>query len=166
MVNDNEMEENMNTIAERMWHKRLSDFEVFDEITLKVSPRYKESGLSGDEWRQHVQVHFMFKGHVVHSCGYGDMNTALMMIGAEKINCGCPIADKVLKLEEDCCDQPSCGNPPTHRHILKSLYSSVGEKLDPSEAHSKYYRQFCQKHGTRGDCGLEDADSNYVKEPL
>ncbi len=48
-----------------VFHKRLRDFESFDEIRLKVVPRYKTSGLSGDEWRTGVLIEFMFKGQVI-----------------------------------------------------------------------------------------------------
>lgn len=155
------------TLGTKMWHKRHHDFEVFDRITMEIVPRYKESGLSGDEWRQHVEVKFWFKGHEIASKGCRDMNAAAMLLGSWLIDSGSPIADKVIKLEEDLCDQPSCTEPPTHRYVLKNWFSDRGEKLDKSDGSDRpYYRQFCQRHGTRGDCGREDSDDNYIKEPI
>lgn len=155
------------TLGSKLWHKRHRDFEVFDRITMEIVPRYKESGLSGDEWRQHVEVKFWFKGHEIASNGCRDMSAAAMLLGSWLIDSSSPIADKVLKLEDDLCDQPSCTEPPTHRYILKELFSQRGEKLDVADVHgARYFRKFCQKHGTRGNCGREDSDDNYVKEPI
>lgn len=154
-------------LGEKMWHKRHPDFECYDKITMEVVPRYKESGLSGDEWRQHVEVTFWFKGHRIYSYGARDMQAAMMLFGHHFFETTSPISDKILKLEEDLCDQPSCTNPPTHRYILKELFSSSGDKLDKSDQGDRpYYRKFCQKHGTRGDCGREDSDANYIKEAI
>jgi hypothetical protein len=37
-----------------------------------------------------------------------------------------------------------------------------GDELAPNTYHDgKDYRQFCDKHKTRGDCDLDDADHNY-----
>lgn len=154
-------------LGDKMWHKRHHDFECFDKITMEVVPRYKTSGLSGDEWRQHVEVTFWFKGHAILSWGCSDMNAAAMLLGSKLLDAGSPISDKVLQLEDDLCDQPSCTEPPTHRYILKQLFSRSGERLDPTDGYSRHhYRKFCQKHGTRGDCGREDSDDNYVKEAM
>ena len=154
-------------LGDKLWHKRHHDFEVFDRVTFEVVPRYKESHLSGNEWRQHVEAVFWFKGCEVMRKGCRDMQSAALMLGSWLIGETSPIPDLVLKLEDDLCDQPGCTEPPTHRYILKELFSDRGEKLDKKDSgHSRYYRKFCQKHGTRGDCGREDSDSNYIKEPI
>ena len=157
----------MNKLGEKMWHTRHRDFEPFDKITMEIVPRWKESELSGDEWRQHIEVQFWFKGHVINSYGAGDMRSAAAMLGGKLLENASPIADLILKLEDDLCDQPGCTEPPTHRYILKELFSGSGEKLDPSECGSRpSYRKFCEMHGSRGDCGREDSDDNYTKEAI
>jgi hypothetical protein len=154
-------------LGDRLWHKRHDDFAAFDRITLEIIPRYKTSGLSGDEWRQHVEVKFWFKGHEVHSFGSHDMEGAILLLGSEWLRQQSPIPNAVIKLEEDTCDQPSCVERPVARYVLKELFSRSGEKLDLADKHgATYYRKFCAKHGTRGDCGREDSDTNYTKEPL
>jgi hypothetical protein len=153
-------------MREKLWHKRLTDFEPFDKITFEIVPRYKESGLSGDEWRQHVEVTFWFKGHEVHSFGCRNMESASMMLGHHLINAACPIPDKVIDVEKDMCDQPSCVQPPVYRYILKEEFSRSGEKLDSKNGCGRHYRQFCERHRKRGDCGREDSDQNYIKQQL
>lgn len=151
----------------KLWHKRHHDFEPFDRILMRVIPRYKQSGLSGDEWRQHVEVSFYFKGEQVGAFGARDMQTASMMLGAELLGQSSPIPQTVIKLDETLCDQPSCTNPPVFRCVLKDLFSRSGEKIDYADTHGqKYFRKFCAQHATRGDCGREDADDNYIKEPI
>jgi hypothetical protein len=145
-------------------HRRLRNWEPFDEISLRIIPRYKTSGLSGDEWRQHVQIEFKHKGEVVFSAGAGDMQSAYMMLGHHMLEQACPIPDRVIEIERDACDQPSCKEKAVGRYMLKRLTADNGEFLDMKEQYSTYYRQFCKKHARRGDCSREDADDNY--EPL
>lgn len=150
--------------AERLWHKRLSDFEVYDRIEFKVIPRYKTSGLSGDEWRQHVEVTFFFKGKEVKSFGCRDMQIALALAGGRVITWSDEgIADEILAMEKaGLCDQPSCEKPSVGRLRIKEEFGDRGEKLEQKEGPSGYYRQFCKTHIRRGDCSREDSDDNYI----
>lgn len=147
------------------FQKRLPDFEVFDKITMEVIPRYKQSGLSGDEWRQHVEVTLYFKGKEIKRFGARTMHIASMMLGHELIFIteDESIPDKVRELEKVKCFQSSCDQDATTKNYLKNLFSSSGMKLDASEIHFPYYRKFCDKHSTRGDCSREDCDKNYSK---
>lgn len=145
-----------------LFHERSRDFESFDQITFKVVPRYKTSGLSGDEWRQHVQVEFWFKGEVVHEAGFRDMRAALMLTPAEWVHAQEPIPDRVIALERDTCDQPSCAEKPVGRFVLKRRTDRGGQFLDEKDQHFGGYRKFCKKHLRRGDCSREDSDDNYV----
>lgn len=147
-------------------HKRLPDFEVFDKITFEVTPRWKTSGLSGDEWRQHVEVTFWFKGVAVHNAGFRDMQCALLLAGAEWIRSQEPIPDKVIEIEHSTCDQPSCPSVATVRLMVKVRYSERGDKLDAADQYGEVYRQFCERHRRRGDCSREDNDSNYEPIPM
>lgn len=153
------------SLKDRIWHRRLPEFESFDRIELQVVPRYKTSGMSGDEWRQHVSVKFYFKGEVVHETGWNGMRNALALLPGEWIRAQEPIPNRVIALEhEGKCDQPSCAEQAVGRFKLKRLTADNGDYLDMSEQHLSYYRQFCRKHLRRGDCGREDADDNY--EPM
>ena len=150
-------------LGETLRRKRHDDFEAFDRIELVLTPRYKTSGTSGDEWRVSVEVTFSFKGEVVHACGYHNMQSALMHLPSAWLAAQCPIPDRVIELEQHKCDQPSCATDAVSIFRLKEKFSAQGEKLDQSDGLSSWEerRQFCQKHLRRGDCGREDADDNY-----
>lgn len=156
------MEDGMN--EKRLWHKRLNDFESFDRIELAVVPRYKTSGMSGDEWRQHIAIRFFFKGELVHESGANNMRNALMLLPGEWIKAQEPIPQWIIDMENSgLCDQPSCPNQAEGRFLIKRETSERGAWLDPSESqYHDSYRQFCKRHLRRGDCGREDADDNYT----
>lgn len=149
---------------DKPWHKRLPDFESFDRIELKVVPRYKTSGLSGDEWRQHVEMSFYFKGKLVHSSGSSDMKNAIMRLGHVWGEAQCPIPMEVINIEETKCDQPSCEEDAVGKYLIKRETSDHGDYIDPTTVYGRKYRQFCAKHARRGDCSREDSDDNY--EPM
>lgn len=150
-------------LGDRLWHKRLRDFESFDRITFEVKPRYKTSGLSGDEWRQHVEVTFWFKGEAVHHVGYRDMQAALMLAPGEWIRAQEPIPERVIELEKDACDQPSCPKKAVGRFKLKRETARQGEWIETPDGF-EHYRKFCAQHIRRGDSSREDCDENY--EPM
>lgn len=156
-------EDSKGNVIERLHHKRHPDFEVFDKVTLEVVERWKDSELSGDEWRFSILIKFYFKGEVVYEGGgYGDMRSALMMLGSEYLKASCPVPTKLLKIEEVACSQPGCKFPAVARFRLKRETSERGEIIDPSDLGDGKYRQFCAKHKHRGDCSREDADANYI----
>ena len=153
----------MSKLKERIYHRRLPEFESFDRIELQVVPRYKTSDMSGDEWRQHVSVKFYFKGELVHETGWNSMRNALMLLSGEWVRAQEPIPSRVIEMEySGLCDQPSCPNQAEGRFQLKRLTSDSGEYLDMADQRRPYYRQFCKRHMRRGDCSREDADDNYV----
>lgn len=146
----------------RIHHKRHSDWEHFDHVEFKIVPRYKTSFMSGDEWRQHVEVTFSFKGEVIHSCGFRDMATAFHMAYGDFQRTNEAINDKVREMEcRGYCDQPSCKNKAVSRLKIKREFGDRGEILDQSHVYGESYRQFCAVHIQRGDCSREDCDDNY-----
>lgn len=149
----------MKTIA----HKRLNDFHSFDKIELKVIPRFKQSGLSGDEWRSSVRVDFYFKGHIVYEAGFRDMKTALMLLPREWTAAQEPIPMKIIEMEKMKCDQPGCMKNAVVTFKIKEKFSDRGERLDPSDGLASWteYRRFCEEHKHRGDSSREDCDANY-----
>jgi hypothetical protein len=153
------------SILNTRFHKRLPEFGSVDRIALEVVPRYKQGYLSGDEWRQHVRVVFYYKGLEVASYDSNSLESAILQLGSVFLN-RYPISNSILKAESELCDQPSCAEKAVYCFTLKQEFSTEGHKLDASECHFKKYRQFCEKHSTRGDCDREDCDDNYVKEKI
>lgn len=149
----------------RQWLRRTRDWVAFDDIRLTVVPRYKTSGLSGDEWRTGVSIQFFFKGELIVEEFRTSMAAAIRHLAVIHDEHTCPISDRIITLEKTKCSQASCTAEAVARFALKRLTSDTGEFLDPAEnQHSVSYRQFCRQHLKRGDCSREDADDNY--EPL
>lgn len=134
------------------------DAQPFDEIRLKVIPRYKTSGLSGDEWRISVNMELYRKGQLKHEEGIAhDMEGAMAFLSWKAIVAG-ENGAQYFAGEEDWCDQEGCAEKATVTYRLKSEFCKGGHK---TECDSPVIRMFCDKHKRRGDCGFEDADINY-----
>lgn len=150
------------------FYKKHRDDKGYDEIRIKVNPRYKTSGLSGNEWRVSASLEMWNKGELIFNRSFGNIEAAVnslpwfFMVGGEPgVAPDAYDQEAACRAQEKCC-QPGCSNMPVAEYRLKEHYSDYGEKLDSSERSSfPYHRRFCEKHLTRGDCGLEDADDNY-----
>ncbi len=133
------------------------DAQAFDEIRITTEPRYKTSGLSGDEWRISARIVFYRNGIEVFSSGAGNVQSATALLPGlflRAIDEGKGYAAG----EGEYCDQEGCAAISTVTLKLKNHYCRDGHKSDTD---GKTVRQFCGKHASRGDCGLEDADRNY-----
>ncbi len=141
---------------------RFNDDEFIDRIVIETIPRFKTSGLSGDEWRYHVQVTGYRKGLVIADRAVGTMKYAQAMLATgdwwtehEAI----PKPD----VAEALCDQMGCDQPWTVLYRLKTRgCGRCGNRhvYAGDEAHP-YLRAFCEKHKTRGDSDLDDMDELY-----
>jgi len=148
-------------------HRRHLEDEMFDEIRFKTVPRFKQSNLSGDEWRTCVVVDFMYKGIIGHSFTANSMKYAMLMLGDEYLKATCPIGDEVINREYTRCDQPGCSAEfDVVMEITGRLTAKDGSFLDPSEKSGHQYRKFCKQHSHRGDCDREDNDNNYKVIPI
>ena len=142
-------------------YKRHSDDEWIDEIRITTVPRYKTSGLSGDEWRVSAKIEILRKGHVLKERGFSKIDYAVDFLKAtmhEMSDEGC-VAPKELERK---CFQPGCKADSLVEYRLKDeYYPSYGDKMPKREWRQDVRRLFCEKHAQRGDCGLEDSDRNY-----
>lgn len=141
------------------------DSQFVDEIRIVTVPRWKESELSGDEWRISARIDFYRKGVVVGSKGARDVGMAARFVdwflvsGRENGEIDTP------NTLGDCCDQEGCCKPWTTRLALKKRYGTDGKVIERKWMEGvTEYRAFCDQHKMRGDCGLDDADANY--EPM
>lgn len=142
-------------LGKKAWFSRHRDDEFFDEIRLYVKPRYKTSGLSGDEWRISGEVQFFRKGYLVAEEFALNLETAVQFLPYWFVT----LREKANNIEDrHLCFQPGCSEEAVALYRLKKEYCRRGHESVP---HKPTVRAFCRKHLQRGDCGLEDADDNY-----
>lgn len=143
------------------------DAQAFDEVRIVTVPRYKQSGLSGDEWRISAEIQLWRKGKLVHTDGYRDVKTA----------CGFAYSVYVRAIDDGkayfggdglTCDQEGCAEQATVRYrVVKNMCAGPGMCGQEKQNYGQInYRHFCERHKTRGDCGLDDADRNYEQVPV
>jgi hypothetical protein len=142
------------------WFERHDDDEYFDEIVIRTVPRWKTSGISGDEWRTAARITVKRKGHTILETSTNKIRSAaaylpwLLLTMFEN--------DDAKRLPDDIdhalCFQPGCDKTAVSVYRLKQDYCASGK---PHELHSETRLAFCQTHLERGDCGFKDADENY-----
>lgn len=143
------------------WRALKPDAQAFDEVRIVTVPRYKESGLSGDEWRISASIQFFRNGIMVHedahiarnverACSFAAYYHAKAMDDGRGYFAG----------EDPFCDQEGCAN---HATVTYRLRRKFCENATPHELMHETIRRFCDRHAQRGNCGLEDADVNYER---
>ena len=149
------------------WHKPHPDQERFDSVTIEKIERWKESHLSGDEWRFSTVARFFVKGVEVYSRPFRNIELAIACLPAIMNGCMIPDNTELWENREKAlagkCDQPGCCEGAKYIHNLKHQFTD-GVKHDVSKG--GHYRKFCKRHKHRGDCALEDADRNYEVHPI
>ena len=136
------------------------DAQAFDKVIIETVPRYKQSGLSGDEWRISASIKFYRKGKLVFEDGCSNVQYACYLLGAKHIKA---IDDGLgyFAGEGNLCDQEGCSSPATVTYRKLKNYCRDGHSEEPK--FNIPIRMFCDVHKRRGDCGLDDSDSNYEK---
>jgi hypothetical protein len=134
------------------------DAQPFDEVRIKTVPRYKTSGLSGDEWRISATVEIYRKGRLLHEASFSNMDYATRLLCAEYVKAS-EGGKQFYGGEDGFCDQEGCAAAPTVTYALKKEFCRSGHGEPVS---GQVVRMFCDAHKQRGDCGLEDADVNYT----
>lgn len=148
------------TLNDKPFRVRLEEDEFVDEIRIFTVPRLKTSGLSGDEWRHHIQVEAYRKGLLVGSRNFNRIEWALTRILPWlEDDLLCPIENH--KMAEDLCDQPGCKKPWTVLYKMKKRgCGRCGNQRDLKDMFN-YTRAFCDEHKMRGDSDLDDMDDIY-----
>lgn len=137
------------------------DAQGCDEVRITTVPRYKTSGLSGNEWRISSKVEFFRKGKVIHEAYNGDIEGAVKMLYAHFAQAH-DEGKMYFAGEGDFCDQEGCKEKATIVYRLKKKFCCGGGKCGQEvRMYGDEIRMFCARHSTRGDCGIEDADDNY-----
>ena len=146
---------------EKLFRPRLDDDAFIDAITIETVPRFKTSGLSGDEWRTSVVATAYRKGRVVKERHVGNIEYAQQMMATNDWWTD----DEAIpepKLAYDLCDQPGCSEPWTvlYRRTKRGC-SRCGSRQDEPVGLMDTYQAFCERHAHRGDSHLNDSDDNY-----
>jgi len=148
-----------------MIHADHPDDERFDEVHISCVERWKDSEISGDEWRFSYVAEVKRKGETIVEIGASRLDWLLqglqwrIIIAGEEGN----FDDEAWKRTKTKCDQPGCANEATIFYKRLKRFTRNGESLAPSSYYDENeYRQFCDRHKRRGDCSLDDADHNYT----
>lgn len=144
-------------------YKRLDDDEWWDEIHITTVPRYKTSGLSGDEWRTSAKIEVFRKGVLMGEKYMSKLEYAAATLPGWLLQLGDEGFSGNHKTFEKLCFQAGCKEIAEVEYELKDqYYPSYGDKMPKKDYLGPARRRFCQKHALRGDCGLEDSDANYI----
>lgn len=147
-----------------MIHVDHPDDERFDAIDIKVVERWKESDVSGDEWRFSYVAEVKRKGETIISIGTSRLSWLLEGLQWRITTAGEheQFDREAWERTKDKCDQPGCALEPIVFYTLLKRYTKGGDELAPNSYYDGFvYRQFCERHRRRGDCALDDADHNY-----
>lgn len=138
-----------------IYYLKHRDDEWFDEVSIRIVPRFKTSGMSGDEWRRSSLIEFKRKGVVIYKKTYGTLEVATAFLPGLLISAG---EEGGYSNNVNLCFQPGCSEQATTEYRLKYRYHQ-GEKL-PADDY-EYRRKFCASHAIRGDADYEDSNLNY-----
>ena len=153
-------------MTERWIHVQHPDDERFDKITIDTVPRWKESELSGDEYRFSYVIKAWRKGEVLIERGFSKLDWALKALSYVIYISDDPdkVDGEAYARTQSLCDQPGCDGEPSVWYKRLKRYTPWGEELADRPGYNEY-RQFCAIHKHRGDCALYDADANYELIP-
>lgn len=148
-----------------MIHVNHPEDERFDEIHIECIERWKESEMSGDEWRFSYLATVKRKGEEIIHVSASTLDWLLkglqwrIMVAGKENQFDTEAWNRTL----DKCDQPGCSNVATIFYKRLKRFTNRGDALAPSSYYDgNEYRQFCNRHQVRGDCDLDDADHNYI----
>jgi hypothetical protein len=153
---------------DRISFKRHEDDDWIDEVKISTVPRYKTSGLSGDEWRFSARVQFFRKGVLMFERSFSKLHYAVDFLPAMQHE----LSDKGF-FDKDANGEPVdfdkfCFNPGckadgvVEYELIDEYIPRHGIKEAKHSSRGSVRRRFCEEHARRGDCGLEDSDRNYV----
>lgn len=146
----------------RPYYKRHHDDEFCDEIRIKVVPRFKTSGMSGDEWRTSVRIELLRKGEVFASTSSSKMQFALLLLGSFYLKAHEPVPEAMIERDKKKCDQPGCSEDAVNHYKKKLEKHGSSGHTSPVSKDRETRCKFCARHSERGDSDLEDNDENLV----
>lgn len=136
------------------------DAQPFDEIRIVTRPYFKNSGLSGSEWRTRFYTQLYRKGNLVFEDeGYTSLESAVHLLSHTYLS-AIDNGKGYFAGEADYCDQEGCSNKANVIYeCLREGCGACGNTKEPEFFIP--YRQFCHQHCVRGDSRLDDMDEHY-----
>lgn len=149
----------MTSLNEQLERARPPNGQLFDEVSIRTVPRYKTSQLSGDEWRIRAVVEIKYKGIVLHEQQFQNAQDAALFLSS----CVNNVQDKFIARDQfmGFCDQEGCSEMVVNTYKLKDVTCNRCDQVLQHFEMNKC-RRFCENHSRRGNCGIGDADSNYI----
>lgn len=142
------------------WYKALPNDEGVDCVAIVLEPRYKTSGVSGDEWRTSARVILYRKGYKVGEEHYLNMRVAVDSLPGLFHRLPESTDVPLWGYNGQLCMQPGCPNTAVVGYRIREEFSRHGEGPLPQSAIVRL-RAFCRDHARRGDASREDSDDNY-----
>lgn len=133
------------------------DHQMYDKVVIETNPRFKDSELSGSQWRISASIQFYCKGRVMHQASFNSIETALDFVKAE-YHKGADNGRADIPYEDLFCDQEGCERLPKTIYKLKQQYNEEGL---PKQHQFIQHRSFCNVHDNRGDQSYNDNMNNY-----
>lgn len=136
------------------------DFQGFDEVRIFTRPRFKVSGLSGDEWRISGVIQLFRKGQLRHEQSFRNVETACHALWWVMSEAG-EEGKASYEGTEGICQQEGCQEAATVRYRVRKEFCRDHPHDHQRELKEMVVREFCPRHAKRGDAGFDDADENY-----
>lgn len=135
------------------------DHQHYDKVDIYTVPRWKESELSGDEYRISAAADLYYKGNKIKTMTFSDVEDAIRYLDGALVYWR-ENGESYDRVDDSyLCDQENCTNIADVKYKRINGYTDRG---DPEKLYDfNLYRVFCNSHKTRGDCALDDSDQNY-----
>jgi len=150
-------------------HYYRGDFDYVEEVRIVTHPRFKMSGLSGNEWRTSVAVQLLHKGEVFYERRFSRMKYAMAFLPWLEATLAEEPREYFRKpqfedWDKGICQQPGCSEPATSRLMIgaRSCDQCGTRNLPRYEGQPPRYVEFCQRHVDRGDSDLTDNNENLT----
>lgn len=153
----------MSRIGDKEYRALKPDAQGFDLVQIMTIPRFKESGLSGSEWRICAEINVYRKNTLILNQSYRDVETAakfLPVVLATAHDSG----EACFAGEGNMCDQEGCCARGIHKLYKRANYCREGHASPIMGIPS--YRLFCNNHKDRGNQSFDDCNRNYSPTPI
>lgn len=141
--------------------------QLFDEVTIRTVPRFKNSEYSGSMWRIGAVVELKYKGKVLEEERFSTAEDAALRVATlvQRLE-----AKWIARSEfEAFCDQEGCSEQAINVYKMKKTYCQkcahprdFYPPADDTVGAFLYHRKFCARHSGRGTQDYDDRDENYV----